>query len=171
LQVKLRGFRVELAAVESVLQKVAGLASVAVVVLDAGTADACLAAYCTPCSLSEAALLAACSSELPVYMIPEHFVLLAELPKTANGKIDKKALPSPDNKQQHRNDSETSVLSSLERSMLSAVAGLLHKSVGLHDRLFDVGLNSLSAMKLAHELKIPVTSLQDHLNTQHVIGC
>ncbi len=169
---KLRGFRVELAAVESVLQKTEGLTSVAVVVIDSGTADARLAAYCTPRSLSEAALLAACSNELPLYMVPEHFVLLAELPKTANGKIDKKALPSPENKnnkQQH--DSETSVLSSLERSMLSAVEGLLHKSVGLHDRLFDVGLNSLSAMKLAHQLKIPVSRQHRYnLMSQHFIG-
>ncbi len=129
---KLRGFRVELSAVESVLQKVEGVKAVAVIVLRAGAPDAELVAYCTPLGVSESALRSACSKELPPYMVPEHFVMLTALPKTANGKLDKKALPLPEQTSQlavSPNDS-TSVLSALEKSMLETVKKLASRERG-----------------------------------------
>lgn len=132
----------ELSAIESVLQKVDGVKAVAVVVLRPGQPDATLAAYCelvvlnvcflvftllilgTPLGLSESALRAACARELPPYMIPEFFVFLAALPKTANGKLDKKALPNPEESKDVADESPM-IVSAVEKRMLDAVKKLV----------------------------------------------
>jgi acyl-coenzyme A synthetase/AMP-(fatty) acid ligase len=86
-QVQLRGFRVELGEIEAVVSAVAGVQSAAVVLQDGDSPSAALVAYVAPESAEQEAVLAACSSKLPRYMVPSAVVRLAELPRLRNGKV------------------------------------------------------------------------------------
>ncbi len=95
-QVKLRGFRIELGEIESVLVG-SGLVSRSVVILrdDSGTKR--LLAYVVPEEdYDEAEMLSYLSQRLPDYMIPAAIITLEALPLTNNGKVDKRALPDPE---------------------------------------------------------------------------
>jgi amino acid adenylation domain-containing protein len=96
-QVKLRGFRIELGEIEAVSLKHEAVRDVAVVVRDAETADPKLVAYVVPAAqpLPEKALKAYLKERLPDYMVPNRFIAVAEIPVTAHGKRDLKALPWP----------------------------------------------------------------------------
>jgi acyl-CoA synthetase (AMP-forming)/AMP-acid ligase II len=97
-QVKLRGFRIELDEVENAVSGHPGVAeSVVVPVLEGGRVSA-LAAYAVPRvrDLTVAALKEHLASRLPKYAVPAHILLLDRLPLTANGKVDRRALPKPE---------------------------------------------------------------------------
>ncbi len=97
-QVKIRGQRVELSEIESVLNRHTGVAnSVVLLRTDLGATPA-LVAYVVPepgAAPSDAELRAHLATHLPSHMVPLRYVPLAELPATANGKVDRRALPAP----------------------------------------------------------------------------
>ncbi|GLI01847.1 non-ribosomal peptide synthetase/MFS transporter [Phytohabitans aurantiacus] len=93
-QVKIRGFRVELNEVSSALRAVDGVSEA--VVLPVGEAHTRrLAAWITPSTADPALVRAALRERLPDYMVPSALVVLDALPLTANGKVDRAALPAP----------------------------------------------------------------------------
>ncbi|GGQ76022.1 amino acid adenylation domain-containing protein [Couchioplanes azureus] len=100
-QVKIRGQRVELGEIESVLNGHPLVANSVVVLRDDLGAAATLVAYVVaerdadPGATTEAALRAFMAGQLPDYMVPLRYVALPELPATANGKVDRRALPLP----------------------------------------------------------------------------
>ncbi|SDS71574.1 amino acid adenylation domain-containing protein [Halopseudomonas sabulinigri] len=94
-QVKLRGFRIELGEVEAGLRRLAGVQDAAVRLQGSGE-TACLVGYvelATAGSLSRLVIRKALQQVLPHYMVPARILLLEALPKTASGKLDRKALP------------------------------------------------------------------------------
>jgi D-alanine--poly(phosphoribitol) ligase subunit 1 len=92
-QIKLRGFRVELQEIESVLRDVIGAALVAVIpVRNTGGICEKLVAYCDEQSLDEAAIKTRCLNRLPSYMVPERIFHLESLPLNDHGKIDYRTL-------------------------------------------------------------------------------
>ncbi|MGI5183219.1 non-ribosomal peptide synthetase/MFS transporter [Dactylosporangium sp. CA-152071] len=93
-QVKIRGFRVELNEVAAAVRAVPGVGEV--VVLPVGEAHTRrLAAWVTPATADTGVIRAALRDRLPDYMVPSAFVALDRLPLTANGKVDRAALPAP----------------------------------------------------------------------------
>ena len=97
-QVKLRGYRIELGEVETHLRRQTGVRAVAVVVSERSEGERQLVAYVVAeagVALSGSELRAGLRQSLPEYMVPQVFVWLAELPLTANGKLDRKRLPEP----------------------------------------------------------------------------
>ena len=94
-QVKIRGFRIELGEIESVLSKHAGVQQAAVLARTDERGDKSLVAYAVGNAGAEE-LRIYLRSQLPEYMVPSSILILAKLPLNANGKIDRAALPKPE---------------------------------------------------------------------------
>ncbi|POO76517.1 hypothetical protein C1T30_42740, partial [Bacillus sp. MBGLi97] len=95
-QVKVRGYRIELSEIEVQLAQLSEVQDAAVIAVKDKGGNTAIAAYVTPESADIEALKSALKETLPDYMIPAFWVTLSELPVTANGKVDRKALPEPD---------------------------------------------------------------------------
>ncbi|MFD3505802.1 amino acid adenylation domain-containing protein, partial [Streptomyces sp. NPDC058678] len=145
-QVKLRGFRIELGEIETLLRTQPAVAQAAVIVRDDR-----LIAYTTGTRVSGEDLRRHLAQALPAYMIPAAFVTLDALPLTANGKLDRKALPDPDP------DTETSVRAprtpqeEILCHLFADVLGL--DRVGIDDSFFDLGGHSLLATRLVSRIR------------------
>ncbi|HSE17005.1 MAG TPA: amino acid adenylation domain-containing protein [Pyrinomonadaceae bacterium] len=163
-QVKIRGFRIELAEIESALGQHPQVKECAVVMGEDPNGNSALLAYVVPDAQKAAIRLgelrAFLKQTLPEYMIPTQFVSLAEMPLTANGKLDRKALPAP---RPSRGDLESYVAprNLVEQAMTEIWSQVLHVDrVGVHDNFFALGGHSLLATqllsRLRHVLKVEV---------------
>ncbi len=157
-QVKVRGFRVELGEIESVLREHPAVGEAAVVARPGADGAARLAAYVAPRDAPGADLIADLIADLrdhlrlklPEYMVPADFVLLAALPLTANGKLDRRALPAPE----RREPSGAAPRTALEERVAAIVAELLGRPrVGVDESFFDLGGHSLLATRLLGRLR------------------
>ncbi len=186
-QVKLRGFRIEIGEIEAVLENQAGVGQAAVVAREfksrTQTEDKRLIAYVVPKAgavLGSADLRAALAATLPEYMVPSTFVFLDSLPLTANGKIDRNALPDPLTSENESGTSTELPRNELERAIAQSWKEALGvDSVGLNENFFDLGAHSLMVaevhmqlqQQLGRELSLvdlfqfpTVTELANHLN-------
>jgi len=154
-QVKIRGFRIELGEVEAVLLQ-SGLISQAVVLAkENGHGQQYLAAYVVAESekIDRAGLSAFLNSKLPEYMIPSALVQMDQLPVTINGKINKKALPDPD-EPTLRSEEYIAPKGELEVKLAKIYEELLGvKNVGAGDNFFGIGGHSLLAMRAIASIK------------------
>jgi len=154
-QVKIRGFRVELGEVEAAITRLPGvLDAVCSVFVDASEQKSLVAHVVPSAGLapSEASLRAALAERLPEFMLPSFFVLLPALPLSPNGKLDRKALPSPSG----RSTSAPPVppRSAYERRLVEMWKVLLKKDdVGVQDDFFALGGHSLLAVMLVTRIK------------------
>ncbi|MCY1045882.1 amino acid adenylation domain-containing protein [Corallococcus sp. bb12-1] len=149
-QIKLRGHRIELGEIEARLSLHPGVREVAVRVWElAGGSE--LVAYFQPGTgdAPEAqALREHLRSHLPAYMIPSHFVALESFPRTANGKLDRKALPSPTPSQRAASTFEPprTPLEVRLAEIWREVLGV--ERVGLHEDFFELGGHSMKAVQI-----------------------
>jgi len=148
-QVKVRGFRVELGEIEALLRSHPGVRESVVVLRDEPKR---LVAYLVgDPGLAIDELEARCRAQLPEYMVPAAFVVLDAFPLTHNGKVDRAALPRPDTSARPRsrdaNDDVELILAGAFAEVLRAPA------VGMTDGFFDLGGDSLAAMKLLQRLE------------------
>ncbi|MEG0637211.1 MAG: phosphopantetheine-binding protein, partial [Pseudomonas sp.] len=98
-------------------------------------------------------LRAALKADLPDYMVPAHLLLLATLPLTVNGKLDRKALPQPDARLLQGD--YLAPRSELEQQIAAVWAEVLKlEKVGLHDNFFELGGHSLLATQVLARLQI-----------------
>ncbi|WP_147444808.1 non-ribosomal peptide synthetase [Corallococcus sp. CA053C] len=152
-QVKVRGFRIELAEVEAALLAHPEVREAVVVAREDVPGDKRLVAYVVAAeSLDMAALRAFLKQRLPDYMVPSALGRLAALPLTANGKVDRKALPAPSTFQTRvptrppRTDTER-LLATLWEEVLQT------GTVGAEDHFFELGGHSLSATQILSRIR------------------
>jgi acyl-coenzyme A synthetase/AMP-(fatty) acid ligase len=136
-QVKLRGYRIELGEVEAVLREHSEV-SEAVVIMRAEGGDQQLVAYVVGGEAGAVELREYLRERLPEYMAPSAIVRLAELPLTANGKVDRRALPAPERRAIAAG--YVGPRSPVEETVAGIWANVLGvEKVGIHDNLFELG--------------------------------
>jgi arthrofactin-type cyclic lipopeptide synthetase C len=151
-QVKIRGFRIELGEIEARLASFASIQDVVVLAREDVPGDKRLVAYFTwaaaPVGIDN--VRAHLHGQLPDYMLPSAYVPLAHLPLTANGKVDRKALPLPALDAFTHRDFEAPA-DALEDTLAQLWAGVLKlEQVGRHDSFFELGGHSLLAIRLVN---------------------
>ena len=154
LQVKIRGFRIEPGEIEACLCACAGIRDVVVSVREDEPGHKRLVAYYTAdATLDIATLRAHVQGRLPDYMVPSAYVWLAQLPLTANGKLDRKALPAPDQAAliSRGYDAPQGEVESLLAQIWQDVLKL--ERVGRHDHFFELGGHSLLAVSLIERMR------------------
>ncbi len=150
-QVKVRGFRIELGEIEANLARHPGVKDNAVIARSDAHGIQQLIAYFvareTVPGVSE--LRAFLNGRLPDYMVPSTFIELAALPLTANGKIDKRALPDPDKARPTLAIRYEAPSSTTERRLAKIWASVLRvDEIGVNDDFFDLGGHSLLAIQV-----------------------
>ncbi|CRM74432.1 non-ribosomal peptide synthetase [Pseudomonas sp. 8 R 14] len=148
-QVKIRGFRIELGEIETRMLEHAAVRETVVLALDSPSGKQLVAYLVSDAdhgTLREA-LKAHLKAQLPDYMVPAHLIVLDSMPLTANGKLDRRALPQPDpeaNRQPYvapRNELE-STLAAIWCAVLNV------QQVGLDDNFFELGGDSILSIQV-----------------------
>ncbi len=154
-QVKIRGARIELGEIESRLVTYPGVYQSVVVTRERGGGSPHLTAYVTAeegADFTAAALRTYLASRLPEYMVPSAYVVLKSLPLSVNGKLDRAALPPPDESAVPSNEYEPP-----QGRIEEALAGIWRDILrlpraGRYDNFFEVGGHSMLGMKLISTL-------------------
>ncbi len=157
LQVKVRGFRIELGEIESVLARHPRVGRAAVTVRADDLGHKRLIAYLVPASgqvLTESLLRAHAEAALPAYMVPAGFMMMSEFPLTANGKVDREALPAPEAAEAAAVTGGGRALSSDKetiRELFAEVLGL--PGVGPDESFFALGGHSMLVAQLVDRVR------------------
>ncbi|WP_344174608.1 amino acid adenylation domain-containing protein, partial [Pilimelia columellifera] len=173
-QVKLRGFRIELGEVESALTACPGVTRSAVMIREDRPGDRRLVGYLVPAqgaTIEPTALRERMARMLPYYMVPAVFVPLAALPLTANGKLDRAALPAPaaelGGAGRPPRDAQEELLCSLFAELLNV------SDIGCDDNFFERGGHSLLITRLAGRIRAVLNaevSIRDLFEAPTVAG-
>jgi amino acid adenylation domain-containing protein/FkbM family methyltransferase len=158
-QVKVRGFRIELNEIETVLLQQTGVREAVVVVHEESATDKRLVAYVvseTGAAISSGGLRAAVREQLPEYMVPATFVQLPELPLTPNKKVDRRALPAPDWSSLGGSEEVLRALTPSEQLLVDIWAEVLGIDAGqlsVRDNFFELGGHSLLATQVVSRIR------------------
>ncbi|MGI5152392.1 amino acid adenylation domain-containing protein [Plantactinospora sp. CA-294935] len=156
-QVQIRGYRVELGEIETVLAAHPGVRDAVVVVREDIPGDKRLVGYLVPEGdqvPSPAELREFLARGLPEYMVPAAFVPLDRIPLTANGKLDRRALPAPDRAALSGEQVYVAPRTPVEERVAAIWRDVLGvERVGVHDSFFDLGGHSIRAVALVGELR------------------
>ncbi|HEX6290703.1 MAG TPA: amino acid adenylation domain-containing protein, partial [Herpetosiphonaceae bacterium] len=167
-QVKLRGFRIELGEIEAVLSQHPAVSQVAVLAREdllsaGGQPQKYLAAYVVPRRdepISTSDLRQFLQGKLPEYMVPSAFVLLDAFPLTPNGKLDRRALPVPEQLQLADRSDYVEPRDVVELKLVQIWEDVLKvQPIGVTDNFFDLGGHSLLVVRL-------MTQIQEHFGRE-----
>ncbi|MYW97930.1 amino acid adenylation domain-containing protein [Amycolatopsis rubida] len=158
-QVKIRGHRVELGEVEAALRAEESVAAAVVVTREDTPGDRRLVGYVVPRrpgTTNPAALRQALRSGLPEHLVPSALVELGTVPVTANGKLDRRALPAPDYSAGESGRAPRNEREDLLCGLFAEVLGTAR--VSIDDNFFDLGGHSLLATKLVSRIRAVLTA-------------
>ena len=144
-QVKIRGYRIELGEVRAALARLDGVKQAVVIAREDRPGDKRLVGYVTG-TADPAEIRTALAERLPAYMVPAALVSVDALPLTPNGKLDKRALPAPEYQDLDHYRAPANAIEEILVGIYAQVLGL--KRVGVDDSFFELGGDSLSAMRV-----------------------
>jgi amino acid adenylation domain-containing protein len=150
-QVKIRGYRVELGEIESILKSHPEIESAVVTARSNKEGEKEIVAYVVSREpLNAANIRSHLSMTLPAYMLPGHYVTLAALPLTSNGKIDRKKLPDPEDFGMQSGEEHVTPGTNTEKQLVKIWEEVLGKTqIGVQTSFFNLGGNSLKIIKMS----------------------
>jgi amino acid adenylation domain-containing protein len=156
-QVKLRGFRIELGEIEAVLMQHPGIRQAVADVRTSSSGDKRLVAYLVSEGASAppvSELRTFLKTKLPDYMVPSSFIGLEALPVSPSGKLNRRALPDPDDARPTLGREYVAPATPVEQAVAEIFSEVLEvKQVGLHDDFFELGGHSLLATRVISRLR------------------
>jgi amino acid adenylation domain-containing protein len=177
-QVKIRGIRIELEEIETVLNRSPDVKDSVLVVREGAPGEKQLVAYVVPLAgsmLTTSELRDYLKERLPDYMLPSVWVLLEALPLTPNGKIDRRMLPSPSNQRPLLAQAYIEPQTEIESQLKRIWEELLNiQPIGVRDSFFELGGDSLVAMQLVIKIQevfdrtIPPSTLLEEATIEYL---
>ncbi len=178
-QVKIRGFRIELGEIESHLQHHQEIEDAVVIAVGEKATDKFLCAYfVSDKSLEVPVLEKYLAAELPDYMIPRYFIQVERIPLTANGKVDRKSLPVPE--EAGAGMPYAAPRNGIEEKLATIWGDVLAKNtslpIGIDDNFFELGGHSLNAAIVISKIhkvlnvKIPLAELFHKPTIRQLVG-
>lgn len=179
-QIKLRGFRIELDEIRRVILGHAAVRAAAVLLNQPDPKDPASAridAYMVADGVTAADMRMHVSRLLPEHMVPATFTSVVAMPLTTNGKLDSKRLPPPEQPSvASRASDEQEELTDMAQRMVSIWQGVLGREITVDDNFFDLGGNSLLAVRIASAMRgqgmpsLPMRDLYTHQTIRRLIG-
>ncbi len=148
-QVKIRGYRIELGEIQAALAELDGVEQAVVIAREDRPGDKRLVGYITESATGAvdlAGVRAALTQRLPAYMVPAAVVALEALPLSVTGKLDTRALPAPAYQNAERYRAPSNAIEEVIAGIFAQVLGV--DRVGVDDSFFDLGGDSISAMRV-----------------------
>ncbi|WP_114938154.1 polyketide synthase [Mucilaginibacter endophyticus] len=170
-QVKIRGNRVEIGEIEVLINQLENIKQAVVTAPADAAGQKRLVAYLVSSGDQQdtEAVRKSLEEQLPDFMLPSAYIWLKELPKTTSGKVDRKALPKPDIKRPELDVLYKAPSNQTEKNIAAILIELLQfDKVGIDDNFFQLGGNSLLALKTVALLKqrfnyeVPITKLYQY---------
>jgi amino acid adenylation domain-containing protein len=168
-QVKIRGYRIDVGEIERALLEVPAVAEAVVMSKEFQERDTRLVAYVVPTKDSAVAVNEVrrfLQAKLPEYMVPSTFVRLDALPLAPNGKVDRQALPPPNQSRPELATTFVAPRTAVETELAGVWAEVLGvERVGIHDDFFELGGHSLLATQVmsrlhgAFRVELPLRSI------------
>ena len=147
-QVKIRGYRIELGEIESMLQQYENVSDAVVLAKEDSQGNKRLVAYVVADGFNRQEIISYLQEKIPDYMIPSAIVEMEKLPLTANGKVDRKALPDPDSAA-GVSDEYVAPGNEMERKLTEIWQDVLDlERVGVHDNFFELGGDSIISIQV-----------------------
>ncbi|MFE7421777.1 amino acid adenylation domain-containing protein [Rhodococcus sp. NPDC057529] len=165
-QVQIRGHRVELAGIESALQALPGVTSVAVLTAERPTGPGLTAFVVSSGDLDPSVLRTALADTLPAYMIPSRFTGVTALPRTPNGKLDARALLAVESR--HNGEGHTAAETPTEALLLGLLSELVGtERIGATTDFFDLGVDSIAAISFVNKVRAHGVAITPRLVATH----
>ena len=156
-QVKIRGFRIEMGEIEACLRKYSDVREAVVVVHEVAPGDRRLIAYVVArlgATLMSSNLRSWMCEWLPDYSVPSAFIVLESFPLSANGKVERKALPLPNQVFAQHEETYVSASSPTEKALVNIWSQVLGvEQIGIYDKFFVLGGNSLLVLRLKSQMR------------------
>jgi amino acid adenylation domain-containing protein len=156
-QVKIRGFRIELGEIEAALRQYSAINETVVLAREDTPGDKRVVAYFVPtrgAAPTTAELRSFLKEKLPEYMLPSVFVTLKSMPLTPNGKVDRRALPAPDQADLASMGTFAAPTDAVESRLVEIWESVLGvRPIGVRDNYFELGGHSLSAVKVMNRIE------------------
>jgi acyl-coenzyme A synthetase/AMP-(fatty) acid ligase/acyl carrier protein len=171
-QVKIRGYRIELGEIEAVLAQHPAVQECVAVARDEGAEEKQLTAYIVAQASSKPSasdVRRFLRERLPDYMVPTAFVAVSALPLTANGKVDRKALPAPTSTTLLADEGQVaSSVTPVQEALIEIWRQVLGvEQVGLHDDFFDLGGHSVLVTQITSRVR---QVFEIDLTMRHLFG-
>ncbi len=158
-QVKIRGMRVELGEIENRVREIMGVKEAVVLLTVHEDASKLVAYYTSDSEIEKETIRKKLSKELPGYMVPSFYMNLNSIPLNSNGKLDRKKLPAPMEKDLIISTGFLKPTNSTERRVLSIWQERLKMSrIGIQDNFFELGGHSLLAVQIVSEINKEFTT-------------